>query len=293
MTIPLPNWRDPLSNLIEFGDVNLIATDIDGTLVDATTPHIDGQALGIAKRLPRSARLTVATGRTMRASTPVAEALAIARKTPLVLYNGAVVADRYGRVVAHRSLGGDSIRRLLSLVHQDGARVLLFWFDGMGREALFVAGDAPAPPSLCSAVDTVNEYRRKGELPLELPATTALVYPPPGTSQQSMISVLRSDSALDLTYSGKSVIEVRPTGVNKAVGLLAAAEDLGIAQMNIAALGDGNNDVEMLRWARFSISVPNAVDRATEAARWTTSRCRADALVEVVETVRIGTRLAG
>ena len=55
--------------------------------------------------------------------------------------------------------------------------------------------------------------------------------------------------------------------VNNGVALKALAESMGIAPDEILALGDGENDVEMLRYAGIGCAVNNACTAANAAAR--------------------------
>lgn len=50
-------------------------------------------------------------------------------------------------------------------------------------------------------------------------------------------------------------LDLAPEGVSKASGLAFLGERLGIAQADILAVGDGNNDVEMLAWAGRGVAM--------------------------------------
>ena len=59
------------------------------------------------------------------------------------------------------------------------------------------------------------------------------------------------------------ILEIAAPATNKALGAQAVARSLGIESHNVAAFGDGNNDVELLSWAGVSV----AMDHGREAAR--------------------------
>ena len=48
--------------------------------------------------------------------------------------------------------------------------------------------------------------------------------------------------------------------VNKATGLKAVCAELGVRRRNVLALGDGRNDVHMLRWAGRGVAIGDAPD---------------------------------
>lgn len=72
------------------------------------------------------------------------------------------------------------------------------------------------------------------------------------------------------TYSKPNYLEVIPLGVNKAEALANLTQMLGIDLSQVAALGDGHNDVEMLRAAGVGIAMGNASDEVKAAAEWVT-----------------------
>ena len=72
----------------------------------------------------------------------------------------------------------------------------------------------------------------------------------------------------DLTNSNSddALLEVSPLGVNKGSALANFANDLGIAQSLVAAVGDMPNDVPMIKWAGTGAAVANAHAQVKEVA---------------------------
>jgi hydroxymethylpyrimidine pyrophosphatase-like HAD family hydrolase len=65
---------------------------------------------------------------------------------------------------------------------------------------------------------------------------------------------------VEVTHSsaGDLLLEMSARGVDKAHGLAAVADALGVAPDEVAAVGDMPNDLPMLRWAGASFAVANA-----------------------------------
>ncbi|HSI10612.1 MAG TPA: Cof-type HAD-IIB family hydrolase [Chthoniobacter sp.] len=74
-------------------------------------------------------------------------------------------------------------------------------------------------------------------------------------------------SRLYVVWTEKDIVEFLSPHANKAVGVEALARKLGIDRENVWAFGDGNNDVEMLAWAGFSVAMAHGQPRAHRAAR--------------------------
>ena len=72
------------------------------------------------------------------------------------------------------------------------------------------------------------------------------------------------------TFSKSNYLEIIPPGVNKAKAVAELAQTLGVELSQVAALGDGENDVEMLKEVGLGIAMGNACDDAKAAAGWLT-----------------------
>ncbi|HYO38751.1 MAG TPA: HAD family hydrolase [Nocardioidaceae bacterium] len=61
-------------------------------------------------------------------------------------------------------------------------------------------------------------------------------------------------------------LDIAPEGVSKASALAEIAADLGVAREDVLAIGDGRNDIEMLRWAGRGVAMGQAPLEVQEAA---------------------------
>lgn len=64
--------------------------------------------------------------------------------------------------------------------------------------------------------------------------------------------------------------EALPIGVSKAKALKELAQDLGIEAKEVMAIGDGNNDLEMLQFAGLAVAMANANDTVKKKADYIT-----------------------
>jgi len=73
-----------------------------------------------------------------------------------------------------------------------------------------------------------------------------------------------------VTFSKPDYLEIIPIGVNKAKALAHVAQTRGLELSNVAAVGDGLNDVEMLKDVGLGIAMGNAAEPVKSAAKWVT-----------------------
>lgn len=75
-------------------------------------------------------------------------------------------------------------------------------------------------------------------------------------------------------------LDIAPEGVDKAYGLAGVCADLGVDPADVLALGDGRNDIEMLRWAGRGVALGQAPDVVKAAADHVTAPFQAGGTAE-------------
>lgn len=73
---------------------------------------------------------------------------------------------------------------------------------------------------------------------------------------------------LTITPSGNGSMDLTIPGINKGWALQQLMQDWGINGQELAAFGDGANDVSMLKLAHFSYAMPNGGPDAAKAANF-------------------------
>lgn len=86
-----------------------------------------------------------------------------------------------------------------------------------------------------------------------------------------------------------TLFEIMPKGTNKGVALRKLAELLGIDIKNTIAVGDYNNDIEMIKAAGKGFAVANAVPEAKAVADHITVSNNEHAIATIVEGLTNGT----
>jgi Cof subfamily protein (haloacid dehalogenase superfamily) len=131
---------------------------------------------------------------------------------------------------------------------------------------------------------------------LEPVQTTELMTMPERPSKIMLISRLDQIAALKQiqesvqsvatgTFSKSNYLEILPAGVNKAKALAKVAAAFGLKLSQVAAIGDGPNDLEMLHEAGFAVAMGNASDRVKSAADLVVSTNDNAGVAEAVHTI--------
>ena len=94
--------------------------------------------------------------------------------------------------------------------------------------------------------------------------------------------------AFELIRSERRLFEILPKGVHKGLALSKLIEHLGVDPQKTVAVGDYNNDVGMLRAARYGIAVANACKEAMDAANLVTVSNEEHAIARIIYDIEGG-----
>jgi len=112
------------------------------------------------------------------------------------------------------------------------------------------------------------------------PVTRVIIRSPDASAEE--FAVLAGELGLQGTnyYVGYTAwLDLAPKGVSKASGLQVVVDRLGVDAADVLAVGDGNNDVEMLRWAGRGVAMGQAQLDVQEAADDVTETVEHDGVV--------------
>jgi hydroxymethylpyrimidine pyrophosphatase-like HAD family hydrolase len=133
----------------------------------------------------------------------------------------------------------------------------------------------PPPPGFI-------ERLRKAEIPLSVGRSIVATVEP---HEKIVLDAIR-DLGLELQIIfNKGAVMVLPAGVNKASGLTAGLDELGLSPHNVAAIGDAENDHAFLRLCGASAAVANALPSLKTEADLVTRASRGAGVAELIDRI--------
>jgi phosphoglycolate phosphatase (TIGR01487 family) len=78
-------------------------------------------------------------------------------------------------------------------------------------------------------------------------------------------------------------VHLQTPGVSKGTALVELAREMGLAPSEMLAIGDSENDIEMLEVAGVGVAVRNAPARTQSAADWVSEGTYGDGFLEAVK----------
>ena len=88
--------------------------------------------------------------------------------------------------------------------------------------------------------------------------------------------------AFEAVQGAPDNVEVTAAGVDKGTALLALADRLGIPREATLAIGDSDNDAEMLRAVGMPVAMGNADAALKNLAKYITADCDHDGVAQAV-----------
>jgi len=238
----------------------LVALDIDGTLVDFDGVLPGSVRVAVRRIIDAGVPVVMSTGRSWMATQIIVEALEL----PPALHvcsNGAVVVD-YPPFELVRHVTFDPSPIIDRVVELTNAIIAV---EEIGRgyrvSAAFPDGELYG--------DTVHESL---ESLRSRPVSRVIVRDPDGDDAEFKDLAGRLGlHGVSYFVGWKCWLDIAPEGVDKASGLDVACERYGVVPSDVLALGDGYNDIEMLRWAGRGVAMGGAPPEVMAAADHVTS----------------------
>lgn len=226
----------------------LVALDIDGTIVHGRAAPTQAVRAAIAAAAEH-ATVMLCTGRSVFGTAVALDQLGLDSGVTLTS-NGAVEIDTATRAIRSVETFDTSAALARLRATFPGARYACERV-GVGQRV-----SEPFPDGLLAGEITVVG----ADALADEPSPKLIAYWPGHTPGQTRARAARldvADATMTLDHELPWVTFV-PAGVSKASGLARVAARLGVDRSEVLAVGDGDNDREMLRWAGHGVAMGQA-----------------------------------
>lgn len=246
----------------------MLALDVDGTLVDHDNVMSDAVREAVLAMHASGVEVVISTGRAVPGVLNTADKLGLDGYA--IASNGAVVMSHRPLEILHAVTfdASEAVRRIIEKIPE----ALVAVEDvGIGFRVSQPFPDGEINGSM--TVQTVEEL-------IADPVTRVVIRAPERSADD--FHRLVADLGLHDTnyYVGYTAwLDIAPDGVSKASGLEVLCQRLGIDAADVLAIGDGNNDVEMLVWAGRGVAMGQAPESVKVAADAITGSIDQDGVV--------------
>ncbi|WP_159717974.1 HAD family hydrolase [Actinomyces marmotae] len=265
----------------------IVALDVDGTILDRDGRVSDRLHAALSRLTATGAQIVVSTGRSVFASLPVAHHIGV-RHGWMVCANGALTLrldpglERGHEVIDSVTFDPAHVISILRQAIPEGIFAVEVPDEGFLVTRLFPDGELIEDQRVVSHEEIIS--RPVNRVVLRAPAMGLEEF-------SALVRSTGSSTVEEYSIGWTSWLDVAPEGVSKATALAGLAARLGTDASQVVAVGDGTNDIEMLRWAGLGVAMGSAPESVKASADIITESvwhdgCAAvlDALVDLLST---------
>ncbi|KAL5714365.1 hypothetical protein ACHQM5_016338 [Ranunculus cassubicifolius] len=251
---------------------NYIFCDMDGTLLNSKSQISPTTAEALREAMSRGVKVVVATGKARPAVITALEMVDLAGKdgilseyTPGVFLQGLLVYGRQGREIFRRNLDQNVCREafLYSLEHkvplvafcQDRCLTL---FDHPLVESLHAIYHEPKAEVMPSVEHLLAAADIQKLLFFDTPEGVSTTLRPYWSKA--------TDGRAGVVQAMPDMLEIIPAGTSKGKGVKMLLDHFGATPEEIMAIGDGENDIEMLELASLGVALSNGAEKTKSVA---------------------------
>jgi hypothetical protein len=242
--------------------IRLIATDIDGTLLNSENMLPTANRRALVQALEQGVQIALVTARKRSSAYAVAATLGV--PCACIAHNGARAWDWEGREIRHLVVDLPLAREIARFADRHAIPLILTIDEINYYSRVYpfnAARSGPEERHVASSLDA-----------LSAPPTRVIVTGQEGVDLLCDAFGSAPDSIVVHRYYSRegsvaSAVLTHPRAT-KEDALADLIQPLGMAAADVLALGDAEADAGMLRWAGVGVAMGNAMPEARDAADW-------------------------
>ncbi|GAB2021631.1 Cof-type HAD-IIB family hydrolase [Pseudolactococcus yaeyamensis] len=286
--------------------IQLIASDMDGTLLNAEMEISEENVAAIKKVQAAGVEFVVATGRSIEEAQPILESAGI--KCRYITSNGAQIFDENGQNIFTVGIEKEKLALAVPIFRRHDIYFELFTDNGGFTENIDdrIASVAhwlkSTSPNLSETEAFEIAESHMATLPINFVADFKEVLDNPEVTVLKIFAMGQIDDPalllakeelsqipnLAVTSSGANNIEVNHEAAQKGQSLQKVTELLSLPLSKVAAIGDNFNDMSMIEGAGIGIAMANAEEEVKAVAKYTTETNIDNGVAHAVDRILAG-----
>lgn len=237
--------------------------DVDGTLVTRNStsmpsPAVTNSVIQISKQLPTG----LITARSIQKAEYLTEGLNLSGIS--VMINGSQILDhRSGRIIGDYIINPNKVQQILSAI---GDMNLEIFVQSDGDDNQYYPGFTPIESNIIwTSKTTISQFKRINNR----------------LNNLKDIKVELGHQHSDNLYD----IFITPLESGKANAFKTAISKLQVDAKNVMYIGDGINDIQVMKLCGIKVAMGNAVDELKEIADYVVSTCDNDGVAEALNII--------
>lgn len=258
--------------------IKMFVTDIDGTLL-VPGKNISAKNIeAVQKMVAAGVKVVIATGRMYCAALPIAAQLGV--PVPIIAYNGALIKSSSGELLHAQYMEETVVLKLMNFFEERKWQLQSY-----SGDVLYVIEREEGVKyyEKMIKVEAVEVGRDSFRERIKDVPKLLSVSDTPAETNLKMAEVKKYfGGQVEITRSAPRFAEFMSLGVSKAGAIKILADKFGIDNDEILAIGDSDNDLQMIMSVGCGVAMGNAVPAVLEACPRITDTCANDGFAQAV-----------
>jgi hypothetical protein len=257
----------------------LVAMDLDGTLAGPDGVISARTRDAIARAQARGVIVTLVTGRTLPAVRP--KVMELGLTAPVILCNGASIYNANdGHILFRRPIASTLSRKIIRFLVQAKLSPVAFVDDGLYSAQTISPNISPRSGLAGMKLHILGAAFERFALAPEKIAVIVRA-----NHARAWVKKLRAEThgKISLTRPYPTLIEMTHRYASKGRALGWLANHLKIPRRQVMAIGDGDNDMDMIQWAGMGVAMGNAPASVRAVSDYVADSVEVDGLAKVIE----------
>lgn len=258
-------------------DIKLIASDIDGTLLDINHNLPKETELGLIEVAKRGVPIMLATGKTLYATRDLLHKAHFLNDTYGAFVNGALLVKKQQTANIKDVIPGYEIIHEQTIAKQDAIwfieyclenkiTITIYSYDTIVSPNPYSAQHTPHfdilhayhEPQILSQPDLLDKIKSDVSFPIH----KIIIITDECDSTLVHASILQANppKGVKIFFTVPGLVEIQHIDCSKFVAIQEVCKRLEINVSNVMAFGDGTNDVEMIQGVGWGVAMENAVN---------------------------------
>lgn len=248
--------------------------DVDGTLISHKLGLVpESTKTALDKLSEKGIKRIIATGRHIveLSKLPVSNI----KFDGYVLLNGQLCFDAYGNIISENPITGEDKDRIVKLFHESSVPIMLVEKD-------------------CLYINFVNQYVELAQQAISTPVPEIKAYTGNEIYQAVAFEKKGDEERFSSLLPGCTVtrwndyaIDIVAASGGKVSGIQEYLKQNNIKREETMAFGDGENDIEMLKYVRIGVAMGNADAHVKEIADYVTASVDEGGIIDALIALKI------
>ncbi|MBZ0300438.1 MAG: Cof-type HAD-IIB family hydrolase [Anaerolineae bacterium] len=261
--------------------IKLIVVDLDGTLLNDQHEMTERVQQALRAARDQGVKIMLATGKTRGSALKVIERLGL--ETPGIYVQGLVTYASDGSILHQITLDPAVARQVITFAEDRGFTLIAYsgtrmFVRARNHDTNLITEYGEPEPEVVGPLQNLLNDTTINKLGIVHRADTRRV-----KALRWQLDMQINGSARLVQPALDAMLEVLPKGGSKGAALKMLLKDLNIPASRVLAVGDGENDLEMVQMAGVGVAVSNAESILKASADYVTTAPYGDGVAEAIE----------